>query len=228
MILGIGVFSAIVLVIVSVLYILKKFNTDSASTASVAVYHIVAAISIVVAGVWAFTSFDLLNQRDIAQAQLTELKEKLKNVESSKIELSTEVVNYTGVQTEKESKGLIVKVKLVNVGNTPIEFDISKSALKIYQIEARGTEMGYSKLYEPEVISELAQLGAKEESTPLTSFVSLTSSERVLSYFAVLPKDKMYYVVFSTKADNFKSDDVKKCESKSGCKWFVSNYLFLE
>ena len=218
---------ASVLFIVFILLLLKKIPNDYPKL-SETVYNFVAAISIVAAGVWAISTFNILNQRDIAQAQLTELKEKLKNVESSKIELSTEVVNYEGINKDEHSKGVIVKIKIVNVGNTPIEFDVSKSSVKIYQIEAQGVEMGYSKLYEPQIISELAEIGGDSESTPLTSFVSLTSSERVLSYFAVLPKNRMYYIVFSTKPIELKNDGLTKCEELSGCKWFVSKYIYLE
>lgn len=226
MTLYLGSFALLILIIL-VFVLLKKIPNDY-SKASEALYNFVAAISIVVAGVWAISTFNILNQRDIAQAQLTELKEKLKNVESSKIELSTEVVNYEGINKDERSKGLIVKIKIVNVGNTPIEFDVSKSSVKIYQMEAQGVEMGYSKLYEPQIISELAEIGGDSESTPLTSFVSLTSSERILSYFAVLPKNKMYYIVFSTKPVDLKNDELTKCEELSGCKWFVSKYIYLE
>ena len=241
MILGFGLFVAVVLIVGAVWWYIRKHNTNSAdeySTASTAIYNIVAAVSIVVAGVWAISTFDLLKQRDIAQVQLKELKSKLKNIESSKIEVNTEVVDYQGAEPDKKNKGLIIKVKLTNVGNTPIEFDLSKSPLKIYEVEAQGVEMGYNTVYEPVIFSELASMDDKEGSTPLTKFVSLMSSERTLSYFAVLPKNKMYYIVFKTEAGDLAQQDdelndgeekgVPQCDSDAQCKWFVSKYLYLK
>jgi hypothetical protein len=234
MILAISLFFVIVLVICAVFYYVRKYNSNTAnnySTASTAIYNVVAAISIMAAGIWAISTFDLLNQRDIAQAQLKELKDKLKNIESSKIELITEVVDYAGADTKTKSKGLIVKIKLTNVGNTPIEFDLSNYPVKIYEVAAKGVDMGYMKMYEPTLFSKLAPINGNDENTPLTSFVSLMSSERSLSYFAVLPSKKMYYVVFSTQANFFDEDEdedeFKACDKEAGCKWFVSKYLYL-
>jgi len=219
---------SIVLILV-LLYIFRDAgNAENYFNNSTSVFNIITAVGIVMSGIWAFSTFDLLNQRDIAQAQLIDLQKKAKSIESSKIQLSTEIVDYRGVGSGKDHKGLIVKVKLTNVGNKPIEFDLTNSPMKIYEIAAQGTEMGFLKLYKPVVFSSLASMGGSGENTPLDKFISLTSSERELSYFAVLPSNKMYYIVFSTQSGNIVDEDVEACDKPAGCKWFVSKYIFLK
>lgn len=225
----------------SIIYLAKRFlisNSEHYSNASISIYNIVAAIGLIATGIWAFSTFNLLNQRDIAQSQYEELQLKIKSVESSKISLSTEVVDYAGTKTEIKSKGVIIKVKLTNVGNTAVEFDLSKSPLKIYEVEAQDIKIGYKKVYKPSIYSKLAPLNGKSKNVPLSKFVSLTSSERELSYFAVLPINKMYYITFITEAGDLSSSEINKsdstknkipqCNNKVQCKWFSAKYIYLQ
>lgn len=159
-----------------------------------------------------------------------------------KLELSTEVVPYSDSLglSKNVSKGLIVKVKITNMGNSSINFDLSKSPLKIYEVLSEDIKIGYTKLYEPQIFTELAQIGSKEKNTPLDAFVSLISSERTLSYFTVLPANKMYYIVFKTEAGDLSNHedsidkltsgkkDSLKCDSDTKCKWFASKFIFVE
>ena len=121
-----------------------------------------------------------------------------------------------------------IQVRLVNLGGAPIKFDLSKGVLKIYEVNVDGIASGYSKLYEPLIISRLAPMGDTLTSTPLTDFVLLSSAERTLSYFAVLPTSKLYYIVFRTKAQDLQGASKKECDKVNGCSWFVSKYLYLE
>jgi actin-related protein len=167
------------------------------------------------------------SQKNLAQKQYEELLVKISNVEASKIEISSEVVDYQGYYDKFDHKGLSVRVKLVNLGTVPIKFDLSKGVLKIYEVNADGIKSGYSKLYEPLVISRLAPMGDPSGSTPLTDFVLLTSAERTLSYFAVLPIGKLYYIVFKTQAQDLQGASKKECDKVNGCSWFVSKYIYL-
>ena len=224
----VAICASILLVFVLMYFLRNTTNAEKHFNNSTSVFNIVTAIGIVASGAWAFSTFDLLNQRDLAEAQLADLKEKAKSIESSKIQLLTEVVEYQGIDARSNSKGLIVKIKLTNVGDKPIEFDLSASPVKIYEIAAQGTDMGFVKLYKPVIFSELAAMGGKERNTPLDKFVSLTSSERELNYFAVLPSLKMYYIVFSTKTDRAEDDKLTACDKPTGCKWFASKYIYLK
>ncbi|MBB1425396.1 hypothetical protein H5181_02845 [Shewanella sp. SG44-2] len=126
------------------------------------------------------------------------------------------------------------------MGNSSINFDLSKSPLKIYEVLSEDIKIGYTKLYEPQIFTELAQIGSKEKNTPLDAFVSLISSERTLSYFTVLPANKMYYIVFKTEAGDLSNHedsidkltsgkkDSLKCDSDTKCKWFASKFIFVE
>jgi hypothetical protein len=206
------------------------------------VYNVVAAIGLILAGMWAVANFELLKQQEqaqktleltqgqtkLAQKQYEELLVKISNVEASKIEISTEPLDYKGYYDKDNHRGMSVNVRLVNLGGAPIKFDLGKGVLKIYEVNADGIKSGYQKLYEPRVISQLAQIGGKERSTPLTDFVLLTSAERTLNYFAVLPTNKLYYIVFKTKAQDLHGASKKECDKVNGCSWFVSKYLYLK
>jgi hypothetical protein len=235
----------VVVAILSFLFIGIKFlpsiTGERFSGFASGIYNIVAAIGLIAAGIWAVTNFELLKQQDsaqeslkliesqknLAQKQYEELLIKISNVEASKIEISSEVVDYKGFYNKADHKGMSIKVKLVNLGAAPIKFDLSKGVLKIYEVNADGIKSGYSKLYEPLVISLLAPMGDPLGSTPLTDFVLLTSAERTLSYFAVLPTSKLYYIVFKTKAQDLQGASKKECDKVNGCSWFVSKYLYL-
>lgn len=235
-----------VLVILAFLFISIKFlpsiSGERFSSFASGTYNIVASIALVGAGTWAVINFELLkqkeqaeeslklitNQKSLAQKQYEELLKKISNVEASKIEISTEIINYKGYYKKANQKGMSINVKLVNLGDSPIKFDLSEGVLKIYEVNAEGIESGYQKLYEPSIISELAGMGDPAGSTPLRDFVLLSSAERTLSYFAVLPINKLYYIVFKTKAEGLQGASKKECDKANGCSWFVSKYLYLE
>jgi len=233
----IGIVISAILLITCFAFLMRKLSincADGFSNLGSGLYHFVATMGLVAAGIWTISTFNLLHQKDIAEAQYKELQYKLKNIESSKISLATEVVDYQGMGSNGNSKGLIIKIKLTNVGNTPIEFDLSNTPLKIYEIAAQDTRMGYTKLYKPIIYSELAEMGGSKKNRPLSKFVSLTSSERELNYFAVLPSNKMYYIAFKTEAGDLSlipetdKNNVPQCDSEEQCKWFVSKYLYLK
>jgi hypothetical protein len=206
------------------------------------VYNIVAVIGLVAAAIWAISNFELLkqqeqanetlklteNQTKLAQKQYDELLAKISNVEASKIEIHSEIIDYKGYYDKPNHKGMSIKIRLVNLGGTPIKFDLGKGVLKIYEVNADGIKSGYQKIYEPQVISQLARMGDPAGSTPLTDFVLLTSAERTLNYFAVLPANKLYYIVFKTKAQDLQGASKEECDKVNGCSWFVSKYLYLE
>lgn len=210
---------AISIVIALSYLILKKNNIESHSIKSTAVLNFVSAVSIILAGAWTFSTFDLLHQRDIAEEQYEELLRKSRNIESSKIALKTEIVNYDF--RKNGSKGLIINILLTNVGNSTIHFDLSKNPVTVYEVIAEGDKIGYTKTYKPNLYAQLAEIGTVEENTPLDKFILLTSSERELSYFVSLPSDKLYYVVFSTENSN-----AEDC-GKEKCSWIVSNYIYV-
>jgi hypothetical protein len=212
-------------------YALKKVNMSNSgqyADLSSVLNNVIIALSIVCTGIWTISTFDLLNQREMAATQLKELRNKAKDIESSKIEISTEIVEYKGAYPDSGKKGLIVNIKIKNQGNSAIDFNLKDFPLKVYQIEADDTDVGYTKQYELNVLSKVGKLGDKKELfTRLDNLVSLVSSEKVLSYFAVLPKNKMYYIVFSLKAHDTESIDEANCQVNE-CKWFASKYIYLK
>lgn len=206
-------------IVVLLLYlVLKKDNIESHNIKSTAVLNFVSAVSIILAGAWTFSTFDLLHQRDIAEKQYEELLRKSRNIESSKIALKTKVVNYN--VEGKGSTGLIINVLLTNVGNSTIQFDLSDHPVTVYEVIAQGDKIGYTNIYRPNLYSKLAKIGSSGENIPLDKFILLTSSERELSYFVSVPSDKMYYVVFSTENTN-----AEDC-GEERCSWILSDYVY--
>lgn len=225
----IAIFFIVVIFVIFVTHSFAKKNTVEATTklseVSTSLQNIAIVASILGSALWVIHTFDILQQKDKAQAELKEIQERIQNTESSNISLSTTVVNYLGYDKKPNTKGLIVDVKIKNQGKTKLTLDLSNSPLKIYQVEASGSQMGYTKLLEPVNYSKLAKLGSSDQSTKLDRLISLTSSEKTLSYFVTVESDKMYYIVFSSKALNI--DNLKEECSDTVCNWFVSKYLFI-
>jgi hypothetical protein len=224
----------IVLLTFGIVKLYKNSNIVSPrlSELAAAFQNITVVISILAAGLWAIYTFDALNQRQEAELKYRELQKKIEDTESSTIKLGATIVNYKSSVNNGQT-GLIIEVTITNKGTTRIEYDLSKSPLKIYKVEAQGDKMGYSTLLEPTLFSVVAPLGQKEiKSTPLQKWVSLTESSRTLSYFVTVDTESLYYIVFSSP--NMKTDEKEvessttKCSPEDDCMWFVSKYMYVE
>jgi hypothetical protein len=245
MTLGIAITLAIVCILIAIfvgIKMLPRLSSERFSNIASSIYNITASIAIILGGLWTVTTFDVLNQKQAAEQDLKHVKEqtrlvkinyeqlknKIENVEASKIDITTEVVNYKGAFNKNGYKGVAIKVNLANLGSAPIKFNVRKGVLKIYEVGVDGIQSGYHKLYQPRIISDMAPLNGKgAESTPLDNFILLASAERTLNYFAVLPTDKMYYIVFKTEAEGLEGNSKKECDKDGGCSWFISKYLHL-
>jgi hypothetical protein len=230
----IGLMACILIVVVigSYLIVVKYWSSESEkhSHYASALQNIVIVISIICTGAWTIQTFGVLQQKEKASADLKELHKRINNTESTNISIKTQVVNYDSVNDNKT--GLIVEVTIKNQGKSKISFDLKDSPLKIYKVVAEGSKIGSTEVLTPKVYSELAQVTTSEaskpkgENIPLDRWISLSSSERTLSYFVTLEKSSMYYIVFSTKA--LEMDTLKKeCEEQS-CNWFVSKYVYID
>jgi hypothetical protein len=194
-------------------------------------------LSIIGTAAWAIYTFEALNQKDQAELKYEELQKKIRDTESTTIEISTSVVNYSPVN-EDEHKGLIIEVNIINKGSKRIEYDLTDKPLKVYKVEALGDKLGYTKLMQPTLYSKVAPLGQKDVlSTPLNKWISLTESSRKLSYFVTVEPNSLYYIVFSSsdsenehkpKEEINGNDTEVICDDIDKCKWFVSKYIFTD
>ncbi|KHT48367.1 hypothetical protein RJ43_19295 [Alteromonas macleodii] len=214
----------------------KNTHVDSnrALELSTTVQNIILACSLFATGFWVIYTYDVLEQREKAEVELKEIKRKIKDVESSNISISTEVVDYN-VENDKDQTGLIINVNIVNKGNTKNVYDLLPTPLKVYKVYAQGDEMGYEKLLTPTLYHHLGSVyDPNSESIPLESLDSLTYSSKTLSYFVTVDKKGLYYIVFSAKDPKTiesieESDGTTStiCPDKQVCDWFVSKFVFI-
>ncbi|WP_299795154.1 hypothetical protein [uncultured Shewanella sp.] len=223
----------VLLVLAVYIAVVKKLGAqgEKYSAFASAFQHLFVVISIIFTAAWTLQTFDVLNQKEKAEADLKELQERINNTESTNIIIDTQVVDYV-VNKERE-RGVIIDVTIKNQGKSKVSFDLSNSPLKIYQVEASGVKIGSKEVLKPKLYRDLAELGRggakpKGKNVPIDRWISLASSERTLSYFVTLKESEMYYIVFSSKAIGMQSIDAE-ChgESESECDWFVSKYFFV-
>jgi hypothetical protein len=232
----------VVAVLLMLLLVISSYKDNSVlsprlSEIASAFQNFTVIFSIIGTGAWAIYTFDALNQREEAELRYKDLQNKIRDTESTTINISTNVINYSPI-TKDHQKGLIIEVNIVNKGSKKIEYDLTNNPLKVYKIEAQGDELGYTELLQPTLYSEVAPLGQNNVlSTPLNKWISLTESSRSLSYFVTVEPDSLYYIVFSSP-DTMKKEELtvidsdnevdKTCTVIDECKWFVSKYVFTE
>lgn len=222
-----------VVVIVVYWYVSKTWGQDSEkhSHYASAFQNIIIVLSIICTGAWTIQTFDVLQQKERAAADLEELQERINNTESTNISISTQIVDYNSEGNDKDEKGLIIDITIKNQGKSKISFDLSDYPLKIYTVAASGSKVGSKGVLTPKLYSSLAEVSTYNnvktngKNIPISRWISLASSERTLSYFVTLKSNEMYYIVFSSKAKNI--DTVKDECNADKCNWFVSKYIYV-
>lgn len=215
------------------LYVSKKWSHDSEkySHYASAFQNIIIVLSIVCTGAWTIQTFDVLQQKERAAADLEELQERITNTESTNILINTQIVDYNSEGNDNDEKGLIIDVTIKNQGKSKVSFDLSDSPLKVYTVAASGSKVGSKGVLTPKLYSSLAEVSTSDnvkangKNTPINRWISLASSERTLSYFVTLKPNEMYYIVFSSTAKNV--DTVKDECNEDKCNWFVSKYIYV-
>nr|VVV04468.1 hypothetical protein AW0309160_01863 [Aliivibrio wodanis] len=207
------------------------------------IHYLVLAIAILVGGGWTIYTFDVFNKAETAQIQFDELERRIKNTESSTIDISSEIIDYSG------SKGLIVEITIKNNGKEKLIYNLGGAPLRLYQVRSQGIKLAAKNIIEPKLYTSMSQSKKDGNNKYLECVTLLSSSTKVLSYFIPIEEKGLYYVTFISKpvvanvidkdgketkeiscSDVIKntSDNLEITPSDSGkddVRWFASKYI---
>ena len=185
---------------------------------------------------WGAYTFDALQQKDRALAELADIQKRIKDTESTFLSVKVSVV--------KASDGyyLTPTVTIKNSSNEAIYFKLCPDSLSVSKIsynfegQARADKTIFPLLYEK--ISDSPQV----KNSPLFDFRIPIASERNLNFFAAVKDAGVYYVTFSalSSKDAAQGADVQQCSFSSNINisggnkingkdsiWFASAYVIV-
>lgn len=201
--------------------------------------NVVMASCALVTIVWGAYTFDALQQRDKAAAELEELQKRLRDTESTLISVSV------GVAPGSDGFYLTPTVTIKNVGTEALYFRLCKDSLSVSQLSygAAGQLKAVSS-WAPQFYLTIS--GDKgNPNIPIYDMRVPTSSERSISYFVPVKAEGVYYVTFSAFSAPQDADDKEygnaTCNFKGGTPgasddkvngkdsiWFSSAYVVVK
>lgn len=180
-----------------------------------ATYNIIIAIVTALTLVWAAMTYHLLDQRERARNELYEIKERIKNSESTTVSLST---GYT--------KGLdggyyiYPTITIKNVGKEKVKLYLENDALTIKKVRLKGDKIIADESYNPnfyEKVSsdpEVKNIRFREMEIPV-------DGERKIPYAAKVNSTGVYYITFSARPYDEKTSDESNAKELV---WFAAEY----
>lgn len=198
--------------------------------------------------IWTAITFGVLGSKDKAEAELAEARAKISEIEmkikgnaASNIDIHYEVANET-----ESGTGVIVEVIINNTGTKEIRFDLSGTPLLVYDVIAKEDKVASKDVLTPQFLEHIGY-GNNNQSKAFPDLVLLPGVKKTLSFFVMLEKEKVYYVVFQAPAEegllageekkvnqaddklcaDNRSESVKKKNMKR-LSWFASKYIHVE
>jgi hypothetical protein len=187
--------------------------------------NIVISLCAIFTILWGGYTFDALHQRDKAEADLLELRNRIKNTESTFFNIDVKVVNIDGVFYIKP----VVTIK--NSSNERIYVKLNKKSLTVSHLVSHGDQQVATEIFNPNYYEELVLLGAKDKegeklnNIPMYDISVPISAERTLNYLVSTDKVGMYYVTFSAQAMNERGEPISKVINGKKSIWFSSSYV---
>lgn len=186
--------------------------------------------------IWGAYSFDALQQKSRAEAELAEIQRRIKDTESTFLAVN--------VKFEKSPDGfyLTPSATIKNSSKENIYFRLCHDSLAIskvnYDFDAGA---GSAKTIYPKYYEQLAT-GASDQNYPIYDIRIPVDSERTLNFFAAVKEPGVYYITFSALSTTEPGADKnlyncsfvsnkgitsdKKKNGKEGI-WFTSSYLII-
>lgn len=187
--------------------------------------NVVISLCAIFTILWGGYTFDALHQRDKAEADLTELTNRIKNTEATFFNVDVKVVKIEGVFYIKP----VVTIK--NSSNQRIYVRLSKESLTVSRVASEGAKQVAMEIYHPNYYEELALLHSKDangkeaENVPMYDISVPISAERSLSYLVSTKIPGIYYVTFSANAMDEKGNPISKVINGKKSIWFSSSYV---
>lgn len=180
-----------------------------------ATYNIIIAIVTALTLVWAAMTYHLLDQRERARTELYEIKERIKNSESTTVGLNTEF-----------SSGLdggyyiYPTVTIKNVGKEKVQLFLDDNALTIKKVRLKEDKIIADESYSPNFY-EIISSNKEVKNTRFRVMEIPVDGERKIPYAVRVNEKGVYYITFSAKPYN---NNPKENIEEKELIWFAAEY----
>ncbi|MGK6329201.1 hypothetical protein ACMGEE_19230 [Erwinia sp. DT-104] len=180
-----------------------------------ATYNIIIAVVTALTLIWAAMTYHLLDQRERARTELFEIKERIRNSESTTVNINT-----TSVTGSDGGYYLYPVITIKNVGKRKISLFLDNDALTVKRVRLSGdkiiAEQGYNPSYYENVSSNRA---VKNKIFRIMEIP--VDGERTIPYAVKVNNKGVYYITFSAKP--YCKNDERKIEDYE-LVWFAAEY----
>lgn len=170
---------------------------------------------------WGAYTFDALNQRDKASAELKELQDRIKGTESTFFSID--------VTIKKWDKGFFILpvITVKNSGSQPIHIKMDRESVTIKKINVKEDKVKATAVFHPNFYDEISS-DVKISHTPMYDVIVPISTERKINYVVNVNEPGLYYITFRAKTISENGTVEDKKVNKLPVIWFASKYFFVE
>lgn len=170
---------------------------------------------------WGAYTFDALNQRDKAAAELQEIQERIKGTESTLFSIN--------ITEEKGNDGFYILpvVTIKNNGTEPIHIGLDKESLTIQSVKVVNDKIKALETYHPNFYEVISQ-DKKTDHTPMYDLIVPISAERSISYALYVKNPGLYYLTFKAKTVDKNGNEDVKVKNGKPIIWFTSRYVYIK
>jgi len=183
-----------------------------------ATYNIIIAMVTALTLVWAAMTYHLLDQRERATNELYEIKERIKNSESTTVSLSTE---YT--------KGLdggyyiYPTITIKNVGKEKVKLYLENDAMTIKKVRLKDDKIIAYESYNPNFYEKVSS-NPEVKNIRFRVMEIPVDGERKIPYAARVNDTGVYYITFSARPYDEKPSDESDESKDKELVWFAAEY----
>lgn len=193
--------------------------------------HLVVAVGVIISGFWAYHTFEVLHEKDKAEADLETAKSQLEKISLELDQLRTLIdanistnIKLSSQDFEKDGKiGLIIEATIRNTGSRPLTMTWDKTPFQIHSVAYRDEIQASRRVYRPDVYQSLTKGNIKS----VAELYLLVGAEKTLSSYIELDSCGLYLIMFKAQPDSQTSEQGKKVNDKDGL-WFASKYKVID
>ena len=215
-IMSIIIIAILVVIITITMYHFRTIWKDHSNFSNITV-----GLCTILTVLWGAYTFDALNQRDKAAAELQEIQDRIKGTESTLFSIN--------ITEESGDDGFYILpvVNIKNNGTEPIHIGLDEESLTIQRVKIVNDKVKALDTYHPnfyEVISDDKSVAH----TPMYDLIIPISAERNISYALHVKKPGLYYLTFKAKTVDKNGHEDLKVKNGKPIIWFTSKYVYIK
>lgn len=197
----------------------NSVNSNSARKISADDFNKIAvALGAIATVAWGLFTYGALEQRDKAKAELIDLKNRIKDTESTSFEVEAPFIKSDGFFY------ITPTVTVKNNSNTAIYVKLDQDSLSVTRVVAKGDQPIPLETFNPIFYQTIT----KEGKAPLSNITIPIGAERKFNYLVQTNYPGMYYITFTASAMDSSGNLINKTYDGKPVKWFSSAYVYLK